>query len=164
MSKTFSRARAGRLLAELGVDSAPVDVEHVAGLLGLAVRAVDGDSRFSGRLLVQRLEIQVNADLPHHQRRFTIAHEIGHFILRHDPVVSVVSPRSHADPLRANEAQANSFAFELLMPEALVKRHWAATRDYRDLAALFAVSQEAMFSRLERLGLLRLTRRLQRVR
>jgi hypothetical protein len=58
-------------------------------------------------------------------RKFSIAHELGHFILKH-PAPSTAElcmphiPRSRGKAGRSPEAEANAFASELLMPEALL--------------------------------------------
>jgi hypothetical protein len=159
MSEAVCRARARQLLAEIGVAAPPVDVEGVARALGLRVRLVSGGRGLHGRLLRQRLEIEVDRAADADQRRFTIAHEVGHFLLGHSPVVGAFDPRSAGDPYRHNEWQADSFACELLMPEPWVRERWPGVREYRALARLFAVAPAAMFDRLEDLGLLRLERR-----
>lgn len=67
--------------------------------------------------------IRINMSEPLVRQRFTIAHEIGHILLGHEGI-------SYRDPnyqkyndliMRANEANANSFAAELLMPEILLR-------------------------------------------
>lgn len=68
-------------------------------------------------------EIRINKYEPLVRQRFTIAHEIGHILLGHEGI-------SFRDPnyqmyndliMRAKEANANSFAAELLMPKTLVR-------------------------------------------
>lgn len=68
-------------------------------------------------------EIRINKYEPLVRQRFTIAHEIGHILLGHEGI-------SYRDPnyqkyndliMRAKEANANSFAAELLMPEILLR-------------------------------------------
>lgn len=68
-------------------------------------------------------EIRINKYEPLVRQRFTIAHEIGHILLGHKGI-------SYRDPnyqkyndliMRAKEANANSFAAELLMPKSLVR-------------------------------------------
>ena len=59
-------------------------------------------------------------------RRFSIAHELGHFVLEH-PSASVdrLCGRVNAvadDAVRDFEAEANAFASELLMPREIVER------------------------------------------
>lgn len=58
-------------------------------------------------------------------RKFSIAHELGHFMLKH-PAPSAAElclphmPRSRSNRERSLEAEANAFASELLMPESLL--------------------------------------------
>lgn len=88
------------------------------------------------------------------RQRFTIAHELGHFILGHggayrdNPVdFSIVNH----DPL---EIAANRFAAELLMPEDVL-RFLIVNKEISDIARLandLQVSQIAMKYRLKILG------------
>jgi hypothetical protein len=54
-------------------------------------------------------------------RRFSIAHELGHFVLRH-PTAPIKAGHRKTD--RNYEAEANAFASELLMPEKLVREKY----------------------------------------
>jgi Zn-dependent peptidase ImmA (M78 family) len=102
------------------------------------------------------------------RRRFTIAHEIGHFLL-HVPVFHKVyydqladiqeieepKPASKLSAPRKRELEANAFARELLMPEALVNEQAHATGfNLPGLAKRFEVSVPAMRLRLRLLKLL----------
>ena len=113
----------------------------------------------------------VNADDILPRRRFTAAHELGHFILHRD-----LMPTGHisdtqesiletleTDALQGMEREANQFAVELLMPAAMCrqraedlrKSHGCCPRTvlaYR-LAAELLVSREAMRYRLQALEL-----------
>jgi Zn-dependent peptidase ImmA (M78 family) len=61
-------------------------------------------------------------------RRFSIAHELGHFVLRH-PGAGLAPPAHHRrEELRDYELEANAFASELLMPEALVRAEFGFTK------------------------------------
>jgi Zn-dependent peptidase ImmA (M78 family) len=88
------------------------------------------------------------------RRRFTLAHEIGHFALGHG-----TSPRDSATNFGTSvhepkERQANQFAAELLMPEHAVRA--MIERGYNSvdkLAELFLVSKAAMGYRLSNLSL-----------
>jgi hypothetical protein len=99
------------------------------------------------------------------RRRFTVAHECGHWVLHaqheHDGIwcrpSEIIEPVGETDPvpLRKREAQANAFAAELLMPETLLTEQSRLTG--RNLAAMserFDVSLPAMRLRLTTLGLL----------
>lgn len=100
------------------------------------------------------------------RRRFTIAHEIGHWVLHISAgklygcrPADIVEQPSEARPdkraVRRIEAEANRFAAELLMPETLVVP--AATELGSNVPALaerFDVSVPAIRVRLQQFGLL----------
>jgi hypothetical protein len=135
----------------------PVPVEAIAeDLLGLHVEeaALDG---VSGLLLPTKREIVLNAADVAPRRRFTLAHELGHWICqclegRTAPIycrAEEVGP----DPAAKNlEREANVFAAELLMPEPAVRRAWQGSLSAA--AERLGVSDEAMHWRLYNLGLL----------
>jgi hypothetical protein len=86
------------------------------------------------------------------RRRFTLAHEFGHFWIGHDGRLEVdsfatLSGRT-SNPL---EVQANAFAAELLMPKAGLDRfeREPSLEDVVRLAADYGVSAPAMVIRLE---------------
>ena len=174
MSVAVARSRAASVIASQGVKSPPVDVEAVAAALGLTlVRENLGDG-VSGLLVSNRGAAFVcvqETDHPNRQR-FTIAHEIGHFVLRHQFVdgehvhvdrgnfISQRGPRS-ATGVDPKEIEANQFAACLLLPDDLVQDEVAACGgsplldcQVSDLAAQFEVSEQAMTIRLSTLGLL----------
>jgi Zn-dependent peptidase ImmA (M78 family) len=149
-----------RFAALYGCERAPVPVEDVAdSLCGLRVVEVDGIAE-SGMLLPQLREVRVNArecaQAPR-RRRFTVAHEIGHWLLHAQGAV----PRTvwcritdGSEPGDALEREANRFAAELLMPEAWVRDEAARSgADREALAQRFDVSEIAMGWRLFNLGL-----------
>lgn len=164
---------AGRLLAEAGEISPPVNVERLARHLGVVVsRSAFKDGDVSGMLIRQdgtSPVIGVNDVHSDHRQRFTIAHELGHFLLH--PGREVVLDR----PVRVNlrdktssaatdreEIEANAFAASLLMPADLVRselqRLSAVVRQDPErcstaLADIFDVSDAAMGFRLINLGL-----------
>lgn len=163
-------------------EAPPVPVERVArSLLGLFVdeaddiRALPGapadQGRLSGMLDAEEMVVWVDrgeASRNPGRRRFTIAHEIGHLIL-HVPVSHEVfydrpadiretdedRPGEELPELRRREREANVFARELLMPEALVSEQAHATGfNLPALANRFEVSVPAMRLRLRLLKLL----------
>jgi Zn-dependent peptidase ImmA (M78 family) len=158
MSSESCRARARQVLEELGITDPPVDVEAVAGDLGLTVRYVVRAGAFEGRLIREHMVIEVNKRHHRHKQRFTLSHEIGHFVLSHSPVFSRFDDRGMADPSRVNERQANAFGSELLVPEPAVRAHWTKVRrdekPIEKMAEAFDVSSEAMYYRLADLDLL----------
>ena len=174
MSGAIVRRRAARLIAHHRVRVPPVDVEAVAAALGLTIVRDDLGAGVSGLLVSHQGAacVCVHEADHRHRQRFTIAHEIGHFVLRHQfvrgehvhvdrgVVVSQRGPRA-ASGVDRKEIEANQFAAALLMPPALVTEAVTACggRPLVDsqvsaLAATFDVSEQAISIRLSTLGLL----------
>lgn len=139
-------------------------VESIAeDLLGLRIEATDlGEC--SGMLIPSARLILVNAaeamsgDTPTRRHRFTVAHELGHWICHagraDDAAPSYCRSRDLSqDTDRALEREANVFGAELLLPEAAVRQAWAASRDAEELASRFDVSVLAAQWRLYSFGL-----------
>ena len=139
-----------RYLATFGGKGLPVPVEAIAeDLLGLRIEE-RWDMECSGMLLPAERRIVLNAsekavgrDTPPLRRfRFTIAHEIGHWVCHclegrePAPAVSYCRPVDLTEAAnRKLEREANVFAAELLMPERAVRaawRTWASSKPARD--------------------------------
>lgn len=141
----------------------PIPVEEVAeDLLGLRVEVRAG-LRVSGMLIPAEWRVLVSAAEPPERRRFTVAHEIGHWVVHCRPATAcppilcrpgrgAVDGVSPADP---REREANVFAADLLMPEVEVRDavSGVAAPDVPHLAEWFGVSEPAMGWRLYNLGL-----------
>ena len=150
-------------LATFGGDEIPVPVESIAeDWLGLRIEEDDlGDC--SGMLIPSRRLIVVNAaeansgETPTRRIRFTIAHELGHWICHargmDDAPTYCRSQDLAQDADRALERKANVFGAELLMPEPAVREAWAAVPDRDRLAERFGVSALAAQWRLYSFGL-----------
>ncbi len=165
-----ARDALGRFTTIYGGTPPPVDVEELAeSLCCLRVRRADDLSdipgapgagvALSGMLLPARREVWVNRHESRERRRFSGAHEVGHFLLHAQGQPDGVFCRAGDlqpgpdSSERLREREANRFAAELLMPEPLVtreaERHGA---DPISLAEVFAVSDLAMAFRLVNLG------------
>jgi len=106
--------------------------------------------------------VLINRKHPVERRRFTLAHEYGHFLThRHKPGIDYFFSSDMRKP--RNEAFADAFAACFLMPETGVRRLFmdirTASKDFQvadlcRLSNLFGVSVEAMCYRLEALGLI----------
>ena len=134
-------------------------VESIAeDLLGLHVCELELDG-LSGLLFPVARQICVNAlDVPT-RRRFTLAHELGHWICQHlEGKTAAVYCRAEditiAAADRTLEREANIFAAELLMPEPAVRDEYRWSTSVAALAARFGVSIEAMHWRLYSFGLI----------
>jgi Zn-dependent peptidase ImmA (M78 family) len=102
--------------------SMPVDVEAFARRVGiLEIRVADAESP-SCALMAGTGVILCAANLPAQRRRFAIAHQLGHFLLRMHGGDRQCTHRDMAEtrrdtPQRKEEMQANRFAAGLLMPK-----------------------------------------------
>jgi Zn-dependent peptidase ImmA (M78 family) len=130
-----------------------IDVNELARSLKLAVFEVHTDS-FDGALLCSRNRLSgrilVNAAMREDGRkRFTVAHEIGHFIIHRERQISCLpSDIARWEDGRANpERQADSFASELLLPSAEILKQigdqWPSFQLVISLAEFFGASLTA---------------------
>lgn len=97
--------------------------------------------------------IAVNENHHPNRQRFTIAHELGHYVLGHGSKEDVLYRNGESDP---DEVEANAFAAEILMPKGVV-RHLIFEQDITDIRVLAKklwVSDDAMYYRLKNLGLI----------
>jgi|SRR5579884_510467 hypothetical protein len=138
-----------------GGDELPVPVEALAeDHLGLLVEE-ESELGCSGLLLPAERRVVVNATEPPARRRFTLAHELGHWVCQvlegHVAPVYCRSADLAPDAPRTLEREANVFAAELLMPESAVRAAFAGS--IPACAASFGVSEEAMHWRLYNFGL-----------
>jgi Zn-dependent peptidase ImmA (M78 family) len=167
MTVLAARRRAERLVYSCGVDVPAVSVDDIAQSLGLRIAVMSLNEDLSGLLITQpgkQPTIIVEARHSLERRRFTIAHEIGHYFLRHhelrpghihaDRTFTYRSARASLgiDPV---EVEANQFAAALLMPTRLVQSAILSLGidphfddDIQLLADTFKVRVQAMSNRL----------------
>jgi Zn-dependent peptidase ImmA (M78 family) len=171
MARRPSRAEhaAIELLDRLGVQNSPVPVEQIAAELDVDVRLEPLDGGLSGMLYRAengRVVLGVNSAHAPVRQRFTVAHELGHFLLHRDTLhVDGLVHRDEISSLAVDtkEIEANAFAAELLMPRSLVLEQVVEllpksgvgdpARLASHLARRFDVSEQAMEFRLANLGL-----------
>lgn len=140
----------------------PVSVGDIARLLGLSVRAGDLGNGASGEIRPapggQGYLIRVNKSDHKNRQRFTVAHEIAHFLLHRDQIGDGVTDdflyRSGLpEPI---EAEANRLAADILMPVDLIQS-MLESEEFSDIpidqcvepfAQIFGVSPSAMRIRL----------------
>ena len=160
-----------QLLRQNNLTEPPVDVEAIADSLKIEVRRTPAEDNLSGFLLRQAngtAVIGVNSLHHPNRQRFTIGHEIGHFLLhQHDQVHVdrfVLKLRNNTSSKGENpeEIEANGFAAALLMPFGFLEKdieRFAAfgSLDDRAMASLakrYAVSVQALTNRLVSLGII----------
>ncbi len=81
-----------------------------------------------------------NQNINYFRKRFTIAHELGHFLLKHLIKEHEINFYDK-DP---QEKEANQFAAELLMPLEFIKVDFKNNPNIEALSVKYLVSKEAM--------------------
>ncbi len=136
---------------------APVDVVALAGHIGLNVWEDDLPEGISGKLFRDPINggpsgfsIVVRQDDPRVRKRFTVAHELAHYLLHKDQIGSEVEDtvlyRSKLSD--SIEREANRFAAAMLMPVNLIEEATRVNRDARAIAHYLQVSEAALKIRL----------------
>ena len=137
------------ILEKLEIKEPPIPLEKIANFFALAIINYP---RFpysiSGTIIKDEdlHAIGVNTNHPKVRQRFTIAHELGHYILGHD-VNKILD--DEFDKNSDKEREANQFAGELLIPyhmleEDLKKQTW----NISGLSQRYQVSEQAITIRL----------------
>lgn len=127
----------------------PVNLERVCRRLGFAIVEWPGPPDFTSLLSVPHHIIVVNRNMRYVRRRFSIAHELGHYALG-QAGVQFFGERGRA------ERAANRFAAALLMPARELRRLWEEYRcnaGFREdiLFDIFVVSRQALRARVKEL-------------
>lgn len=144
--------------------SAPIPVEELAKAAGIIDIKPLTSEAFEGMLISNPEKSEgivfVNQNRPRQRQRFTIGHEMGHFLLPWHRNVQDGSLKFEctAEDMRAStsgkdsrtdwEVQANQFSSEILMPRLLFKQHMKRKDEpdlghVQDLSRLFDTSMEA---------------------
>ncbi len=141
----------------------PVEIVGLANKLGIEVFETDDwkDKPISGSILRNKSHglkngkytytCYVNASHSDARKRFTIAHEIAHFILHRDEIGDgIIDDALFRSSLSTIiEVQANQLAADLLMPRALIQQSIdAGNKTIPELAKSLNVSKSAMSIRL----------------
>jgi Zn-dependent peptidase ImmA (M78 family) len=156
------------------VRSMPVDVEQIARELNIEVLRKEGPDDLSGFLLrdAKRKKAVIGVNPGHHpkRQRFTIAHEIAHFLLHEGEQVHLdrgnfgirvkLRDKKSSEGTDVDEKEANLFAAELLMPTGFLEQDLADKDAFplldeeaiQALADKYEVSAQALTFRLAYLG------------
>ena len=149
----LAKAAARDLLAStlpLMMKAPPVNLGVICDWLGIEVYTKPCDAFgaiFSRSPLGDKKYLLANDKLPQGRFRFSIAHELGHILLDHEPLKHIYERRKPVI-----ERQADSFAAELLLPELLLRGDCV---DYTvpELAKRYKVSRQSLEFQLNTLGL-----------
>lgn len=176
--------RVNKILDDAGINTAPVDVEELAKKFSIKVTYEDFDNSDDISGMLYREEdgpalIVINSTHPVNRKRFSIAHELGHYFLHTGELFVDRLERVNAKNKKTSkhfrnaksslaidkkEIEANSFAANLLMPTPFIHKAISELLDrfdditaedvIKNLCQDFQVSQSAMSYRLENLGII----------
>ncbi|PPF36353.1 ImmA/IrrE family metallo-endopeptidase [Rathayibacter sp. AY1A3] len=159
--KDAAREAAVSTVAAFWRGGVPVDPYAVAKNLGIRVfeRSLpEGTSGFIRKLVHEDAEVYLETSHSKLRKRFTLAHEIGHYIERTEiqdkPDEDFGFVEKRGGRTDVHEFFANEFAANLLMPEEAIRSAYKRERNAILLAAEFQVSVSAMRLRLDKLRLL----------
>ncbi len=127
----YARQLARKRVADAGISVPPVPVHELAAAEGLKIVERLSLGSLHGRLLGSTIEV-VKDDHPVVQR-FTIAHELGHRDLHHEPGAGAWA-----------ETEANNYANELLVPWPLLQEARQGMNSKARLRKLFGVSRPVL--------------------
>lgn len=136
----------------------PIDPFKIATRAGIEINELPDGSRYSGELTVRgdSATIFYNASEGELRKRFTVAHELGHYFLRHGHSFLDAADNFDLYTLSPREMLANSYASKLLMPAEYVRAvFWRrGITTLEGLCDYFDVSEIAMVNRLKQLRIL----------
>jgi len=136
----------------------PVDVLKIAHEFKIKVYTSEGSRTLSGKIVKDAnlggesgYAIFVNSEDHLFRQRFTIAHELAHFLLHTDAIGDgIVEDALYRSGLsNKQESEANKLAADILMPWHLIFDQMSkGQKTIKDLADVFQVSESAMAIRL----------------
>jgi Zn-dependent peptidase ImmA (M78 family) len=135
----------------------PIRLSRLANDFGVAVKAATLAPGISGELRPHEdgFIIRVNRHDPPRRQRFTVAHELAHYLLHRDQIGDGIEDDAlyRSELSDAREAEANRLAADILMPLALVRDAKVRFEQLDDraitmIADEFGVSEAAMKIRL----------------
>lgn len=154
------------ILDSNGFNTVVVDPVKLANSYGIEVknaRFSEGDISGMLRKENDKITIYVNSNETIMRKRFTIAHELGHYFLNHlDENDTTIHRKNDFFNIDSRESEANAFAAAILMDQFKVKELYNKL-DYigvpldkiiSKLSSTFRVSRPAVNIRLKKLGLI----------
>lgn len=167
----WAEKKAYQLLEEHNIDTYPVPIDTIAENLKVRITKESLEDSVSG-LLYRTNNVAIIGINSYHsdtRQRFTIAHELGHYIMHEGDSVHVdlkvnFRMKITSTTIDMREIEANAFAAALLMPEKLILKALNEinedgidlsndSNEIKELAKLLNVSQQALLIRLGKLGL-----------
>ena len=148
----MDRTQTLKLALECQHEDGSVDIVQLVSKVGIDVYGSEMSDDFNAEIIhlhaQDKFEIVVNTNLSLHQQRFSIAHELAHFILHPDTIREYGSLKKavvQSDPkyFPEIEKEADDFGEDLLMPEALLRKNFSD---------IFETQQRITFQRIQEIA------------
>lgn len=152
----FARNHARSLLEKFKSATGPkieyeVPIIDIAKYLGFHIENLDSMAdHHSAIIYPDNMLIGLNKNHHEHRQRFSLGHELGHYLLKHPPEFELP-----LEEIKICNREADEFSGELLVPLESLKRSLNHTKSISDLAHLFNVSQDVITIRLLNQNLLK---------
>lgn len=134
----------GYLLENSQFKTLPIEISRILENFGIPYEETDLPEDVSGVLNISdgKYSILVNKDHHENRKRFTLAHELGHYVLHKPTSIHVDKMSFYRSPLSSTaldrqEVEANRFAAAILMPKDLVERKLHEIVKDRGISAFF---------------------------
>ena len=126
-----------KILSKLNIYKAPIPIIDIANYYGFIVVEAMLENDESGFLMIDKDGTSINGEKRHKiicinhtdsplRKRFTIAHELGHFFLEiegKNNIENFIVHREFAEKVdKQKEREADSFASELLVPTSFLEK------------------------------------------
>ncbi len=153
-----NREKALSVLKMARIIESPVDVNKVASILGFRVLPYPFPDKLKGKVTIidGTKIIGVNSNHLLSIQRYTIAHELGHYLNGHEHCEknSSNNENPYADHYFQQEREADLFAAELLMPKDFLESDLSILGlNIEKLTKKYEVSEQALWIRLTSTGL-----------
>ncbi len=151
------------------LNNLPVNIEGMIRLHGIELdKNAKLASKLSGEIRKigeEDYKISVQEADHYYRKRFTMAHELGHFLLHKDKIGDGINDTpayrtSNTDDLfntsitSDHEAEANAFAAALLMPKEAIEHYFLEEgKTPKEMTVIFQVSEKALEIRIRNLAL-----------
>ncbi len=137
----------------------PINPQKAASLYGIKIKKGNFTNKdISGFYKKEDKSIYISKEDSLRRQVFTIAHELGHYILhseiKNEEILYRKNMIEFGISMENDESEANWFAVSLLMPKNLSIKVWNKLKDVSAIADLFGVSYMTAYWRLFNLGLL----------
>ena len=149
----YAREVARAVLQRHGIKQPPVDLKIILEKEGIEYEEADYFPDDVDAMIIPTegaIVAVVNMKQHPNRRRFSLAHELGHYFMNHDRSEvldrmtvdweEVRQCRNSKDP---QESEADIFASELLIPLAFLKKVYTKAMTIPDVAEIFQVSEAA---------------------